>query len=159
RPLRAAAHPSAWRGPGPPSASALVRVCTPSTPRSRRGRFGAGRVSLRPRGSRGRRGGGVRTLTGPVAKACGYRRRGRAMKDARPGDVQAVRTGQPVAADLPAAWRRPGAALALQSDRGPPGSALLAPLLTKPLDQCLSLGLGDLNQVCTSVAIFPLDDC
>src|SRR5262249_2143910 len=122
-----------------------VRVCTPSTPRSRRGRFGAGRVSLRPRGSRGRRGGGVGTLTGPVAEACGYRRRGRAVKEARPGGVQAVRPGRTAAMQLREARWLPEAALALQQDPGPPGSALLAPLLPKPLDQLIRLGLTYLH--------------
>src|SRR5215831_3852318 len=94
---------------------------------------------------RGRRGGGVRTLTGPVAKACGYRRRGRGTMGARPEDVLAVRTGRTAATGLREARWLPEVALALQHDPGPPGSALLAPLLPKPLGQFPSFGFTDLN--------------
>src|SRR5215475_6664976 len=105
---------------------------------SRRGRSGVVRLGV----SLDRWGGEVRTWPDPGAAACGCRRRGRATRGAQVGDVLAVRTSQPAAPQLLAACRLPEAVPAPPCDLGPPGLALLAPLLPKPLDQRLSLCLA-----------------
>src|SRR6266566_2657792 len=121
---------------------------------SRRGRSGVARLGV----SQDRRGGGVRTWTGPGARACGCRHRGRATKDALLGDVLAVRTVQPVAAELRAACRLPTAVPAPPCHRRPPGSSPLAPLLPKPLNQFLSLSLTYDREFTRQVSVLPLGD-
>src|SRR5262249_60911665 len=102
----------------------------------------------------------VRIWTGLGVGVCGYRRRGRATKDAQLGGVLAVQTGQPFAAELRAACRLPQGVPALRCDHGPPGSALLVPLLPKLLDQLICFLLTDLLQVLGEIfAIIPHGYC
>src|SRR5262249_61373557 len=83
---------------------------------------------------------------------------GRATRDARPGAVLGVRTGQPAPVELRAACRLPEAVPARPCDPGSPGLALLAPLLPKTLDQFLSLSLADLDQPEVHSVSVPFDD-
>ena len=84
-----------------------------SRPMSRQGQCKPGlqQLSLAPQESRVRRGGGVRTWTGPGAEAYGSRRRDTGMTGAQWEGVPVVQPGQPEVAELRAACGFPRLAL------------------------------------------------